>query len=68
MYKINTTLLYNEDEFCSSKTKLLNFVLTLLLACDICGARLESPGLIFSGDTPLDWQLITLLSSYSLSQ
>ena len=55
-------LLYNEEEFVCAKTELLNFRFTLPLAkLDMIVARLVSNGLIFSGDDPVDIQLVTFL-------
>ena len=55
-------------EFCCTKTELLNFILTLPLPkLNMINVREGSNGLIFSGDIPLDIQLVTsiLLSGVS---
>ena len=48
---------------------LLNFKLTLpLVKLVMVGARLVSNGLIFSGDTPVDILLVTLLLLYNVGE
>ena len=61
-------LLYNEEQFSCTKTKLLNFKLTLPLAKSVMvRGRLTSNDLIFSRDTMVDIQFVTffLLSNIS---
>ena len=53
-------LLYNEEEIFCTKTKLLNFKITLLVTkSDMVGSRLVSNGLVFSGNVLIDFQLFT---------
>ena len=60
MYKFKIKLLCNEGKRFCTKTKLLNFKITLqLVKLDTVGSRLVSNGLIFSDDIPVDTQLIT---------
>lgn len=57
MYTFNMKLLYNEKEFCCTKTEILSFKFTLLWPkVDIINRRLESKSLDFSGDIPVDFQ------------
>ena len=58
MYKSKMKLLYNEKYFFCIKTELLNFKLTMSLV--MMRGRLVSNGLIFSGDTWVNIQLVTL--------
>ena len=58
--KLNIKLLYKEERLICTKTELLNFSFTLVLAkLDIVSSRLASDGLIFSDGTPIDIQLVT---------
>ena len=60
MYKLRIKLLHNEEKFVWTKTKLLNFKITLPLAkLDIVGSRSVSNGLIFSDYIPVDIRLVT---------
>ena len=60
MQKRNMKILYNMEEFCYTKTELSNFSFTLPFSkFYITDARRESNGLIFSGDVPIDIQLVT---------
>ena len=61
MYKFKMKLLYDDkEEFSCTKTKLLNFNITLQLAkLDMIGSRLVSNGSIFPGDAPVDIHLVT---------
>ena len=69
MHKFKTKSPYNEEEFFCTKTELISFKVTLpLTKVDMVGAGLVSIGLIFSGDTPVDIQLVTLLLLSNVSQ
>ena len=60
MYKFKIKLGYNEKKFFYTKTKLLNFIITLPFATlDMVGSRLVPNSLIFSDDIPVDIRLIT---------
>ena len=62
MYKFKIKLLRNAETFFCTKTELLNFKVTLPLSkSGIIISRLVSNGLIFSGDIPVDVQLVTFL-------
>ena len=63
------TLLYNKEEFFCTGTELLNFRFTLPLAkLEMIGARLVLNGLAFSGDAPVDIQLVTFLLLSNVSE
>ena len=62
MYKFKTKLLKNKEEFRCTRTELLIFRIILQFhKLDIIEARLESNGLIFSGEIPVDIQLVNVL-------
>ena len=55
MYKFKTKLLYNEEEYFYTKTDSLKPKRILPFSkLVIVQARLQSDGLIFSGNTPVD--------------
>ena len=63
------TLLYNKEELVCTKTKLLNFKITLPLdKLDNVSSRLVYTGLIFSDDIPVDIQLVTFLLLSNISE
>ena len=62
-------LLYNEEESFFTKTKLLDFKVTLPLAkVDMVSSRLLLNGFIFSGDIPVSMQLVTFLLLSNVSK
>ena len=62
MYKLKIKLLYNEEKIFSTKTQFLNFKISLPLdKLNMVGSRLVSNGLTFSGDVPVNIQLVTFL-------
>ena len=62
-------LLYNEKQFSFTKTESLNFKITLpLTKLGMVGSGLVANGLIFSGDTPVNIQLVTLLLLSNVSE
>ena len=62
----NMKLLYNMEEFFYTKIELLNFIFTLPFSK--LDARLESNALIFSGDLPVDIQLVSFLLLSSVNE
>ena len=55
MYKFKIKLKYTEEQFRCCKTKLFNFKIILpFFKVDIIGAKIDSNGLIFSRDIPVD--------------
>ena len=62
----NMKLLYNMEEFFYTKIELLNFIFTLPFSK--LDARLESNALIFSGDLPVDIQLVPFLLLSSVNE
>ena len=61
--------LHNEEELFCTKTELLNFKVTLLLAkLNMVGSRLVSNGLFFSNDIPVNIQLVTFLLLSNISK
>ena len=62
MYRFKMKLLYNEEGFFRSKTEMLNFEITVpLVKLDMVGSKLVSNGFIFSGDIPINIQLVPFL-------
>ena len=60
MHKFSLTLLYNVEKFCTLKTELPNFKIILPLPkLNFIRGRLESKGLMFFGDIPVDIQPLT---------
>ena len=60
MYKVKIKLLYNEGKPFCTKTEFLSIKLTLPLAKLIMvKVNLTPNGLIFSGDNPVDIQVVT---------
>ena len=69
MYKFKMKLPYNEKELFCSKTELLNFTFTLLLAkLDMVGSRLVSNCLTFSDYIPSDIHLVAFLLISNISE
>ena len=69
IHKFKVKLLHNEEEFFCTKTKLLNLKLALPLAkLVMVRARLVTNGLVFSGDTPVDTQIVTFLLLSDVSE
>ena len=68
MYRFKMKLLYNEEKRFCIKTELLTLKNTLPLAkLYMVGSRLVSNSLIFSGDIPVDIQLVTFLLPSNIS-
>ena len=69
MYKLKMKLLHNEENSFCTKEDLLNFKITLpLVKLDKVGSRPVSNGLIFSGDTLVDIQLVPSLLLCNVSE
>ena len=67
MHKSKTKLLYNEEEFRCTKTKLLNFKINRLFPkLDTTVAKLESNSLIFFWDIHVNIQLVTFYCYYAM--